>query len=313
MIKYITFVLRTRGLRGLFSALYRRLFRPKVTNFQQCAAFFQDKIGIEIGGPSPGGVFGRHGLFPVYPIAARIDNCNFGTTTIWEGTVQPGATFHYDDGHAPGTQYVGEATDLGFIADGSYDFVLSSHTLEHVANPLRALSEWKRVLKDGGLLALVLPHRDGTFDRHRPTTTLSHLVDDQQRNMGEDDLTHVDEILALHDMKMDPEADDRAAFKQRAMNNMENRCLHHHVFDTRLAVEMVDHMEFQILAAEAWNPFHIFVIARKPPPGFRVTNDACVDNAGRVWRSPFPSDRLAGSPREIQQHPEMASLRRYNR
>jgi SAM-dependent methyltransferase len=290
MIKYITFVLRTRGLRGLFSALYRRLLRPKVTNFQECAAFFQDKIGIEIGGPSPGGVFGRHGLFPVYPLAARIDNCNFGSVTVWEGAVQPGATFHYDDRHAPGTQYVGEATDLGFIADRSYDFVLSSHTLEHVANPLRALAEWKRVLKDSGVLALVLPHRDGTFDRHRPVTALSHLIDDQRRNMGEDDLTHLDEILALHDMTMDPEAEDRATFKARAMNNMENRCLHHHVFDTRLAVEMADLMGFQILIAESWNPFHIFIIAQKQAAGDIARNDAFLANTTGAWRSPFRSD-----------------------
>lgn len=292
MIKYITVVLRTRGLKGLFSAVYRRIFRPRLANFRQCAQFFHGKIGIEIGGPSPGGVFGRHGLFPVYPITARIDNCNFGTVTVWEGAIQQGAIFRYDDQHAPGTQYVGEATDLGFAADDSYDFVLSSHTLEHVANPLRALSEWKRVLKDGGALGLVLPHRDGTFDRHRPVTKLSHLIDDQQRNMGEDDLTHLDEILALHDMKMDPEAGDRATFKARAICNLENRCLHHHVFDTRLAVAMVDHMKFQILAAEAWDPFHIFVIAQKPGPCMPVQNDPFLGiYAARGWRSPFVSDQ----------------------
>jgi hypothetical protein len=55
---------------------------------------------------------------------------------------------------------------------------------------------------------------------------------------------------------------------------------------------MVDHMKFQILAAEAWNPFHIFVIARKPGLGVSVQNDPFLGiNATRGWRSPFVSDR----------------------
>ena len=32
----------------------------------------------------------------------------------------------------------------------TYDVLLSSHTLEHIANPLRALSEWKRIVGDDG-------------------------------------------------------------------------------------------------------------------------------------------------------------------
>lgn len=289
MLKYIYFVLRTRGPRGLLGALYRRLFHPRLASFRQCEPFFQDRIGLEIGGPS--GVFDRRGWFPVYPVAGRIDNCNFGKETIWEGTIQQGATFHSNPQHAPGVQYVGEATDLGFIAPASYDFVLASHTLEHVANPLRALAEWKRVLKVDGILALVLPHRDGTFDNRRPVTPLSHLIDDQKENMGEDDLTHLEEILALHDLKRDPESGGSAVFKARALRNIELRCLHHHVFDTRLAVEMIHYMGFQILAVEACRPFHIFIIARKPGPGVLVRNEAFRGtNTARGWRSPFPTD-----------------------
>lgn len=272
MIKRVYSLIRTRGVGVLFGVLYRHVFRPRFVRFQQCAAFFLDKRGLEIGGPSS--VFERRGLFPVYPLAARVDNCNFGDVTVWEGAIQQGATFQYDNQRAPGTQYVAEATDLGFIAAGSYDFVLSSHALEHVANPLQALSEWKRVLKDNAVLALILPHRDGTFDHRRPVTALSHLIDDFERNMGEDDLTHLDEILALHDLAMDPEAGGDASFKARSMKNIENRCLHHHVFDTPLAVELVDHMGLQILAVEGHHPFHIFIIAQKPSPGVLVQNEA---------------------------------------
>jgi hypothetical protein len=38
--------------------------------------------------------------------------------------------------------------------------VFSSHTLEHMVDPLKTLREWWRVIKTGGHLVLYLPHRD---------------------------------------------------------------------------------------------------------------------------------------------------------
>lgn len=43
---------------------------------------------------------------------------------------------------------------------GSQDFVFSSHCLEHLESPGKALAEWIRVLKPGGILYLYLPHPD---------------------------------------------------------------------------------------------------------------------------------------------------------
>ena len=269
MIKHILQILRTRGLPGLAGAVHRRLLRPRVAHFGSFVGYFRNKVGLEIGGPSD--VFRRHNLFPVYTIAARVDNCNFERTTTWEGEICEGDTFVFDETHTTGRQFIAEATDLDFIADASYDFVLSSHALEHVANPLKALAEWKRVLKDGGLLVLVLPDHVHTFDHHRPITTLQHLVDDQAQDIGENDLTHLDEILSLHDFARDPEADGRAAFIERAQRNAEHRCLHHHVFDPKLAIAVVEHAQFQVQSSQSCDPFHIFVVARKSAKSGEIT------------------------------------------
>ncbi|MCX8036737.1 MAG: methyltransferase domain-containing protein [Candidatus Sumerlaeia bacterium] len=43
------------------------------------------------------------------------------------------------------------------LADASYDLVFSSHSLEHSISPVFALWEWKRVLRPGGYLYIVLP------------------------------------------------------------------------------------------------------------------------------------------------------------
>ena len=89
-----------------------------------------------------------------------------------------------------------EGSHLGDIPNCKYDFVLSSHSLEHMANPIKALKEWQRVVKPGGHFLIVLPYHLWTFDRMRIPTAVEHMLEDYDRKMGEDDLTHIEEICA---------------------------------------------------------------------------------------------------------------------
>jgi SAM-dependent methyltransferase len=281
--------IKAAGIRGTIDALLRRISPPRLPHYPIHRNQLAGKYGMEIGGPS--GVFGARGLFPIYPVASKIDNCTFSHRTVWEGEIEEGE-FHFDTHKPPGKQFIMEARDLSRIADASYDFLASSHVLEHVANPLLALSEWIRVLRTEGLLILILPHRDNTFDHARPVTSLEHLIEDFERQTPEADMTHLDEILRLHDLRRDPGAADHQTFKTRSMNNFENRCFHHHVFDTRLAVKLVDHMALQILSVELARPYHIVIVARKPLQGAAVDNKNFLGVDGEpCWKSPFPSDK----------------------
>lgn len=252
------------------------------------------RSGLEVGGPSS--VFrGRRGLLPLYPLVGHLDNCNFAGSTVWEGKISEGATFRYARFRRPGQQYVAEASNLSMIASSSYDFVLSSHMLEHSANALGALRELLRVLRDDGTLVLLLPHREGTFGHRRPVTTLAHLIEDERAGMGEDDLTHLAETLALHDFSRDPGAGTAEEFRARSLRNAENRCLHHHVFDTQLAVVMLNHAGVQLLAVETALPFHIVAIASKLTPG-KTPDNAAFLAGDSSWRavSVFASDHIGG-------------------
>lgn len=252
------------------------------------------KHGIEVGGPSM--VFRRRkGLLPVYPLVGGLDNCNFAAHTVWEGTLQEGATFIFDKDRPAGRQYVAEVSDLSPIPSACYDFVLSSHVLEHSANSLKALRELLRITRDEGLLVLLLPHREGTFDHRRPVTTLAHFMADEEAGMVEDDMTHFDEIMQLHDLARDPEAGTPEQFRERSLQNFTNRCFHQHVFDTQRVVELLDHVGVQVLAVETMQPFHIIVVARKLPAGRRGDN-ATFLATGAAWRaaSVFGSERPAG-------------------
>jgi SAM-dependent methyltransferase len=198
--------------------------------------------GIEIGGPSL--LFKT--TLPLYRTIRSLDGVNFSSNTIWEGSLDDGDNFRYY-GYKRGRQIISEASELAKIKPESYDFVLSSNCLEHVANPLKALIEWKRVIRRLGALILVLPNKESNFDHGRPVTEFSHLLEDMNLQKTEHDLTHLDEILALHDLSMDPAAGTLDDFKQRSLRNFENRTLHHHIFDIALMRKMLDHVGLDVI------------------------------------------------------------------
>ncbi|HUZ47367.1 MAG TPA: methyltransferase domain-containing protein [Terriglobia bacterium] len=278
-----------RGLRERF----RRRFPRRVPDYASYASISLGRHGLEIGGPSA--IFGAQGSLPVYARLDSLDNCIFSGQTIWEGSVEEGKTFLYDPEKPPGRQFICEATDLRGIPDASYDCVLASHVLEHLANPLKALREWKRVLGRNGLVSLVLPHKDGTFDWRRPTTTLAHLIEDFDKNVGEDDRTHLSEILDLHDLTKDEAAGSAERFRERCLHNDTNRAMHHHVFDTAAAVAMVDHIGLQLLRVDLLKPFHVILLSQSCT-GFPDNRAFLGVNAPYRRRSPFPSDRAAALP-----------------
>jgi SAM-dependent methyltransferase len=54
----------------------------------------------------------------------------------------------------------GDATFMSGVPDGVFQTVYASHVLEHLHEPQRALKHWWRILRPGGHLIVVVPHRD---------------------------------------------------------------------------------------------------------------------------------------------------------
>jgi SAM-dependent methyltransferase len=238
---------------------------------------------VEIGGPSR--LFETGGLLPVYPLAASVDNVQFAASTAWHD-------LSGQDAFAPecqriGTQHLLNGAHLDGLADATYDAVISSHVIEHLADPLGGLAAWRRVTKPGGHLLMVAPHYEGTFDRRRPATTLSHMVEDHAALRGEDDLTHLDETLRLHDHARDV-PQDRAAWEAERRDNLSSRVLHHHVFSTRSLLALLDHAGIQLLACETRLPHDIYVLGRFAAPETPPDNAAFL---AAPRSSPFRTDR----------------------
>lgn len=64
----------------------------------------------------------------------------------------------------------GDAMDL---PHGPFDYVFSSHCLEHLQDPVSALEHWVSRLVPGGVLFLYLPHPD--MEYWRPQNCRKHL------------------------------------------------------------------------------------------------------------------------------------------
>lgn len=85
--------------------------------------------GVDIGGlPDPLGLYGE--LFPLITEVA-----------VWD-------------------REEGDAQHMAAVADEQYDFVFSSHCLEHLSDPEEALKNWLRILKPGGHMIVNVPDED---------------------------------------------------------------------------------------------------------------------------------------------------------
>jgi len=233
--------------------------QPRKRKWIKLSKSLKNKQGLEIGGPST--LFALGGYFPVYIFAKQIDVANFSNNTVWEGSINEGMNYQYFKNKI-GYQYIAEATDLKQINTNKYDFVLSCHSLEHVANPIQALFEWKRILKHEGNLILILPYKENTFDINRPFTTLEHLIEDYNNKVNESDTTHFDEILVLHDKKNDIGFISDESFKERLQHNLINRCAHHHVFSKEVVKGMLNYVGFNVIEQEIVPPFHLVTFAQ---------------------------------------------------
>lgn len=227
--------------------------------YRKYKRLFKDKSGIEIGGKSF--IFSVKGPTPFYTIIKQLDNINFNNKTFW-GDFNEGENFYFID-NKTGKQIIADATDLSVIRDNSYDFVLSSHVIEHIANPIKALYEWKRIIKSAGYLFIVAPNMKDTYDRNRSLTSLDHVITDFKNRTVESDTTHFDEVINLHDFFLDSTVNSIEDHVQRTLDNINTRIVHHHTFHMGSLSFLLKYCDYQIIDKQFVKPYHLMIIAQK--------------------------------------------------
>jgi SAM-dependent methyltransferase len=106
----------------------------------------------------------------------------------------------------------GDAQFMAGVADESFDFVFSSHCLEHLNDPLEGLRNWLRVTKPDGYVIFVIPEEDlyeqgvfpSTFNRdHKNTFTIGKSKSWSPRSINILDLlSHLDPAAAVEKIEL---------------------------------------------------------------------------------------------------------------
>jgi hypothetical protein len=147
--------------------------------------------GIELG---PG-----HQPFPV-PAGVRVE-----LVDQWEPDESRALFYELDSGVSfPPPDIVANLdTDrLQAVPADTQDFVIASHILEHLAEPIGMLVDIHRVLRPGGVVLALLPDRRRTFDRTRFGTGIDHVVGEHKAGttvVGDDHIVefilHADHLM----------------------------------------------------------------------------------------------------------------------
>jgi SAM-dependent methyltransferase len=115
---------------------------------------------------------------------------------------------------------------LATVADGSLDFVVANHFLEHCENPVLALKNILRVLKNNGIAYLALPDKRFTFDKERAETGPEHFLKDYADGPEASRRAHFEEWVKKVEKVTDAEA------ARRRVSHLMNigYSIHFHVF-----------------------------------------------------------------------------------
>lgn len=84
-------------------------------------------------------------------------------------------------GRIEAVDIVGDASRLFDLVRGSgftgqVDWIVSSHNLEHLPDPLRFLQDCERLLTPDGLLAMIVPDKRCCMDRFQPAATVAGIL-----------------------------------------------------------------------------------------------------------------------------------------
>ena len=146
-----------------------------------------------------------------------------------------------------------DATDLSSFEDRSFDFIINSHILEHLTNPVKALMEWKRIVKKGGFIYFVVPNIEFTNDFHRSLTTIEHLKKDYENDTGLHDTTHMREVFS---------SSKNPWYVMERFQPIQPPYLHQHTWNMKSLLELLDYMKFEIVDSWETGPFNLNVITK---------------------------------------------------
>lgn len=126
---------------------------------------------------------------------------------------------------------VDDGERLTTFADGSLDFIVANHFLEHTGDPISTIETHLRKLAPGGALFYAVPDKRYTFDVSRPVTPLEHMLRDREEGPQVSRAQHFEEWArhVYHGPADPPRSEERIAELARELEQRDYS-IHTHVW-----------------------------------------------------------------------------------
>jgi SAM-dependent methyltransferase len=131
---------------------------------------------------------------------------------------------------------IDDGETLAAIPDGSLDFLIANHMLEHCENPLGTIRNHFRKIRTGGILYYAVPDKRFSFDRDRPVTPMAHFADDDRLGPAQSRDQHFEEWARLVTRIGDAQQVRDEVARLKAINYS----IHFHVWDFDSFMYFVD-------------------------------------------------------------------------
>lgn len=209
---------------------------------------------------------------------------------------------------------VDDGEKLTTVPDGSVDFIIANHFLEHCEDPIGTIGVHLRKLRPGGILFYAVPDKRFTFDFRRPSTPLQHMVTDHEEGPEGSRRAHYDEWARLVSEEgpngpAPAESHSEESLDRRAEElEADKYSIHMHVWTQAEFLSLILHCRERYdeafdIEASARRSLEFLVVLRKqgPPPPPQAADSWSADSAAEPQGG-------AGSERSVH---EMATSARW--
>jgi SAM-dependent methyltransferase len=137
---------------------------------------------------------------------------------------------------------IDDGETLATVAEGSQDFIIANHFLEHTGDPIGTIGTHLGKLKPGGILFYAVPDKRYTFDFRRGLTPLEHIVRDHEEGAAGSRREHFDEwgrlVIDTGVPREDPGFEASAEKMARQLEE-EDFSIHTHTFTEATFLELL--------------------------------------------------------------------------
>lgn len=135
-----------------------------------------------------------------------------------------------------------EADNLDMFRNESLDFVIANHLLEHIPNPVAAIEEWLRILRNNGVLYLSLPNYCcNEYDFQRRPASLDHIIDDFQNKKKDKKEEHWKEFVEIVEGFPRDSLDFSKCLHEQY--RLKDNRIHMHVFNKELIDDIIEYIK----------------------------------------------------------------------